>query len=114
MAEREREIKRPVTRVALKAAAEAGYHYEVHTSIQFADPPLTLAEGVGLVTTAMRVEALKLEKEADVLQDLAGFSDDPRWQEKFGPKSNELRSRASANREEADKRAGAAQEFQSR
>lgn len=109
MNEKAPRIERPITRAVLKAAAEAGYHEEVHTSIQFVDPPLTLAEGVELVTTGMRVEASKLEKEADVLQNLAGLSDDSRWQEEFGQKASELRSRSSANREEADKRSGVLQ-----
>ncbi len=104
-----RPIEKPVTKDILWLAAGAGYHEEVHTSIQFATPSLTLAEGVELVTTGMRAEALKLEREADVLQNLAGLSDHPRWQEKFGERASELRSRASTNREEADKRSGALQ-----
>lgn len=99
-----RPVEKPVTKDTLRLAAEAGYVSEVSRSISLTDKPITLGEGVELVTTAMRVEAEKLEKEADVLQNLTDQSDDPRWQAIFGPRANELRTRASVNKKEADER----------
>lgn len=105
-----RPIERPVTKDTLRLAAEAGYSSEVHRSIRLAASPLSLSEGVELVNTAARVEAEKLEKEAEVLEGLAQQSDDPQWQAVFSPQANELRTRASANRKEADKKEESIQE----
>lgn len=104
-------VERPVTIDVLRVAAQAGYPAEVHHSIQFSSVPISAVEGAELVATALKVEAEKLEKEADVLQDLSELSDDPRWQAKFGSRAHELRSRVNNNRKEANDRETAAEEL---
>lgn len=100
----QRPIERPVTKAALKSAAEAGYSFEVHKAIKLATTEVSLSEGVQLVNTAARAEAERWEEEAGVLESLAGQSDDPQWQAMFSPRAKDLRDRASANRTEADRK----------
>lgn len=104
-------VERPVTIDVLRRVAQAGYVAEVHHSIQFSPVPISVSEGAELVATALRAEATKFETEANVLSGLGDLSDDPRWQEKFGKKADELRSKAHANWDEAQTRSEAAQEF---
>lgn len=114
MPEKEQEITKPVTKDVLRKAAQAGYVAEVQSSIGFASTPITLGEGVELITTALEVEAKKLEGEAEVLHGLSELSDDPRWQAKFLPRALELRSSARANRDEIGEREKAIEEWKSK
>lgn len=97
-----RPIEKPVTIDALRKAAEAGYVSEVYRTIRLAGKPVSASEGGELLNIAVRVEADRLEKEADLLQSLAGLSDDPGWQDVFAPRANEMRTHAESNRAEAN------------
>jgi len=65
---------------------------------------LLATEGAALISRAIRVGGERLSAEADVLDGLAGQSDDPEWQALFAPRATEVRARAQAAIEGADRR----------